>query len=184
MFERFTERAHRAVVAAQDEAVRLHHNHIGKEHLLLGLLAVGEGVAWEVLEGLGVTHEAAERAVVGIVETGPTPGRLGPEDAEALSSIGIDLEEVRRRIEQSFGPGALDRTPPTCGVLFTPKAKQALELARREAIALRHDYIGTEHVLLGVLRSEGGSGGAVVDALHLDLRVVRRQILDKLGRAS
>ena len=183
MFERFTDRARRSVVTAQQEAVRLRHNYIGKEHLLLGLLAVGEGVAWDVLDGLGVTHHAAEREVVRIVGTGP-PGLLGPDDAEALGSIGIDLEEVRRRIERSFGPGALDRAPPASRIPFTPKAKEALELARREAKALGHDYIGTEHILLGLLRSEGGAGAALVDALHLDLAVVRRQILARLGRAS
>ena len=183
MFERFTDRAREAVVIAQREALRLRHNYLGREHLLLGLLSGREGVAWQVLEDLGVTHEEAEREVLRIVGMGQ-PGPLGPEDAEALSSIGIDLEEVRRRIEESFGPGALDRTPGRCGTSFTPKAKQALELARREAKAFGHEYVGTEHLLLGLLQSEGGAGAAVLEALQLDVAVVRHQILARLGRAS
>src|SRR5919199_5286442 len=102
MFERFTDSARQATVDAQLAARRLGHGHIGTEHLLLGLLET-DGIAAQVLRGLGVTPAAVEREVLAEVGRGP----LGERDAEALEAIGIDLDEVRRRVEANFGPGAL-----------------------------------------------------------------------------
>src|ERR671922_2778564 len=102
MFERFTDRARNVVIAAQQEARRLGHDCIATEHVLLGLLRE-KGIAARVLADLGVTADAVEREVVAFVRPGP----FGAADAEALGAIGIDLDEVRRRLEASFGPGAL-----------------------------------------------------------------------------
>ena len=143
MFERFTRDARQAVTAAQRAARELGHRRLGTEHLLLGIAAADDAAAATLAAG-GATPERL-RAI--LADTAP---------AEALSAIGIDLEEVRRRAEASFGPGALERGRGRGGndsPRFTPQAKKALELGLREALALGDDYIGTEHVLLGVLRT-------------------------------
>src|SRR5918992_4535107 len=114
MFERFTDRARRSVVLAQEEARLLNHNYIGTEHLLLGLLHEGEGMG-----------------------------------AKVLSTVGLKLEDLRAAVEQRLGAGD---SVPKGHIPFTPRAKKVFELALRQALQLRHDYIGTEHVLLGVLR--------------------------------
>src|SRR5207342_165590 len=156
MFERFTDRARKVTVDAQAAARRLGHGHIGTEHLLLGLLE-NDGIAAQVLSGAGVTRAAVEREILAEVGRGP----LGAGDAEALGAIGIDLDEVRRRMEASFGPGALQWHPdPSCRgarprlghIPFTPRAKKVLELSLREALALKDRHIGTEHLLLGLIR--------------------------------
>jgi|SRR6266516_4743936 len=142
MFERFTEQARHSVVLAQDEARRLRHGYIGTEHLLLGLLAIGDGVAARTLEQLGVDLETARTDVARAIGVGHD--RLGEADAEALRALGIDLDEVRRRVEEEFGPRALDwptmtcrRGPraPTGRIPFTPRAKKVLELALRKGHA-------------------------------------------------
>ena len=187
MFERFTDRARRAVTDAQVVARRLGHGTIGTEHLLLGLLQ-GDGVAARVLGGLGITPAAVEREVLAEVGRGP----LGVEDAAALGTIGIDLEEVRRRIEASFGPGALywrpgrgcgrgRRLPPAKGhIPFSPRAKKVLELSLREALALKHNYIGSEHILLGLLREGEGLGMLVLTRLGAGPQLLRARVLDAL----
>jgi ATP-dependent Clp protease ATP-binding subunit ClpA len=185
MFERFTDRARGATVAAQVAARRLGHGHIGTEHLLLGLLE-GDGIAAQVLGGLGVTPAAVEREIQAEVGRGP----LGPGDAEALGAIGIDLEEVRRRMEASFGPGALHWHPdPHCRagrprpgghIPFTPRAKKVLELSLREALALKHKYIGTEHILLGLVREGEGLAMLVLTRLGAGPDAIRARVLDAL----
>jgi ATP-dependent Clp protease ATP-binding subunit ClpA len=148
MFERFTEAARTVVVDAQAEARRLGHGWIGSEHLLIALAAAPGGPAVAALQNAGVTPDAARRAVAAIA--GTAESRL---DAGALAVIGIDLDEVRRRVEAAFGPGALDRRS-ACrdGRLpFTKRAKRALERALRIAMARGDTFIGSEHVLLGVL---------------------------------
>jgi ATP-dependent Clp protease ATP-binding subunit ClpA len=187
MFERFTDRARQVVVDAQASARRLGHNYIGTEHLLLGLLQ-GDGVAARVLAGLGVTPAAVEREVLAVVGRGP----LEPGDAEALGTIGIDLEEVRRRVEASFGPGALHWHPgPRCRrwnnplpirghIPFTPRAKKVLELSLREALRLKHNYIGTEHVLLGLVREGEGLAMLILVRLGAGPEAVRLRIQDAL----
>jgi ATP-dependent Clp protease ATP-binding subunit ClpA len=186
MFERFTDRARQVAVGAQTEARRLGHGWVGTEHLLLGLLQ-GDGIAARVLGGLGVTAAAVEREVLAEVGRGP----LGAGDAEALGAIGIDLDEVRRRVEASFGPGALHwrpgrrhqpRRPPMLGghIPFSPRAKKVLELSLREALALKHNYIGTEHILLGLVREGEGLAMLVLTRLGAGPDAIRARVLDAL----
>ena len=185
MFERFTDRARTVVTDAQGVARRLGHGHIGTEHLLLAMLE-GDGIAARVLGGLGVTAVAVEREVLAEVGRGP----LGPADAEALGAIGIDLDEVRRRVEASFGPGALHRShDPRCRrgrpwagghIPFTPRSKKALELSLREALALKHNYIGTEHLLLGLVREGEGLAMLVLTRLGAGPQAIRARVLDAL----
>jgi ATP-dependent Clp protease ATP-binding subunit ClpA len=188
MFERFTDPARKVTVDAQLVARRLGHSHIGTEHLLLGLLET-DGVAAQVLGGLGITAAAVEREIVTEVGRGP----LGTGDAEALGAIGIDLDEVRRRMEASFGPGALHWHPdPRCRgerprlghVPFSPRAKKVLELSLREALALKHRYIGTEHLLLGLVREGEGLAMLVLTRLGAGPHVIRARVLDALRSAG
>ena len=123
MFERFTDRARRVVVLAQEEARMLNHNYIGTEHILLGLIHEGEGVA-----------------------------------AKALESLGISLEGVRQQVEEIIGQG---QQAPSGHIPFTPRAKKVLELSLREALQLGHNYIGTEHILLGLIREGEGVAAQV-----------------------
>ena len=143
MFERFTDRARRVVVLAQDEAKLLNHNYIGTEHLLLGLIHEGEGVA-----------------------------------AKALEQMGISLEAVREEVEEVIGHG---QTPPTGHVPFTPRAKKVLELSLREALQMNHSYIGTEHILLGLVREGEGVAASVLIKLGADLNRVRNTVLQLLS---
>ena len=184
MFERFTDRARKAVTDAQVVARRLGHGHIGTEHLLLGLLE-NDGIAAQVLSGAGVTRAEVEREILAEVGRGP----LGAGDAEALGAIGIDLDEVRRRMEASFGPGALQWHPdPGCRgarprfghIPFTPRAKKVLELSLREALALKHRHIGTEHLLLGLLREGEGLAMLVLTRLGAGPQLLRARVLDAL----
>jgi ATP-dependent Clp protease ATP-binding subunit ClpA len=189
MFERFTDRARNAVIAAQQEARRLGHDCIGTEHLLLGLLRE-KGTAARVLTDLGVTADAVEHEVVTFVRPAP----FGAADAEALGAIGIDLEEVKRRLEATFGPGALRWRPGRRGlrrgplpgrhIPFSPRAKKVLELSLREALRLKHNHIGTEHVLLGLVREGEGLAALVLTKLGADLEAVRARVLDELRRAG
>jgi ATP-dependent Clp protease ATP-binding subunit ClpA len=184
MFERFTDGARAAVTDAQVVARRLGHGRIGTEHLLLGLLETG-GLAAQVLAGAGVTAAAVEREVLAEVGRGP----LGTGDAEALGAIGIDLDEVRRRVEASFGKGALHWRPgrdcrgerPRLGhIPFSPRSKKVLELSLREALALKHRYIGTEHILLGLLREGEGLAMLVLTRLGAGPQLLRARLLDAL----
>ena len=142
MFERFSQRARRVVVLAQEEARLLNHNYIGTEHILLGLIREGEGVA-----------------------------------AKALESLGISLETVRQQVEKMIGRG---QQPPSGHVPFTPRAKKVLELSLREAQALGHNYIGTEHILLGLIREGGGVAAQVLVKPGADLNRARQQVVQLL----
>jgi ATP-dependent Clp protease ATP-binding subunit ClpA len=178
MFERFTDDAKQAVTRAQEEAADLNHNYIGTEHLLLGL-AAGED---SILAGFGVTREALVRQTLRIIG----PGR--PADAAALASIGIDLEEVRRRVEEAFGPGALERTRAGRAFCaerpFTPRTKKALELAAKEARRLGDGYVGSEHLLLGLLAVGEGLAVEFLELLGASPERIRAAVLDRLGRAA
>ncbi|HOA88403.1 MAG TPA: ATP-dependent Clp protease ATP-binding subunit [Propioniciclava tarda] len=143
MFDRFTDRARRVIVLAQDEARMLNHNYIGTEHLLLGLIHEGEGVA-----------------------------------AKALESLGISLEAVREQVEEIIGQG---QQAPTGHIPFTPRAKKVLELSMREALQLNHPYIGTEHILLGLIREGEGVAAQVLIKLGAGLNRVRNQVLQLLS---
>src|SRR5512138_953073 len=143
MFERFTDRARRVVVLAQEEARMLNHNYIGTEHILLGLIHEGEGVA-----------------------------------AKALESLGISLEAVRQQVEEIIGQGG---SSPSGHIPFTPRAKKVLELSLREALQLGHNYIGTEHILLGLIREGEGVAAQVLVKLGADLNRVRQQVIQLIS---
>ena len=142
MFERFTVRARRVVVLAQEEARMLNHNYVGTEHILLGLIHEGEGVA-----------------------------------AKALESLGISLDAVRQQVEEIIGQG---QQTLTGHIPFTPRAKKVLELALRESLQLGHDYIGTEHILLGLIREGDGVAAQALVRLGADLNRVRQQVIQLL----
>ena len=182
MFERFTQPAREAVVAAQVAARRLHHGWVGTEHLLLGLLAADDGIAARVLAARGVTAEAVEAKVGELIGGGV------PDDSEALAAIGIDLDEVRRRVEASFGPRALERSGRRGGagghLPFCARTKKVLELSLREALRLHHNHIGAEHVLLGLVREGQGLAAQVLVALGADLEGIRAGVLSELRRAG
>ncbi|HEX7170325.1 MAG TPA: Clp protease N-terminal domain-containing protein, partial [Rubrobacter sp.] len=143
MFERFTERARKVVVLAQDEARHFNHNYIGTEHLLLGLLREDEGVA-----------------------------------AQALYSLNVALDEVREQVESIVGYG---EEGTGAQAPFTPRSKKVLELALREALQLGHNYIGTEHILLGLVRESEGVAARVLSNLDVDPDKVRREVVRRLG---
>jgi ATP-dependent Clp protease ATP-binding subunit ClpA len=178
MFERFTSSARECVASAQEEAAALHHGYIGTEHLLIALAGERGGLGGQVLRGLGVSQEELRASLA----AGAEPPGI---DSDALASIGIDLNEVRRRAEETFGPGALEagqRRRSNGGYLpFTPKSKKALELALRSALHLDDDFIGSEHLLLGVARVEEDTGakllkerGITLDRLEAAIRDARR----------
>ena len=139
MFKRFTDRARRVVVLAQEEARMLNHNYIGTEHILLGLIHEGEGVA-----------------------------------AKALESLGVSLDAVRAQVEEIIGQG---QQIPSGHIPFTPRAKKVMELSLREALQLGHDYIGTEHILLGLIREGDGVAAQVLIRLGAHLDRVRQQVI-------
>ncbi|MGW5387807.1 Clp protease N-terminal domain-containing protein [Nocardia sp. NPDC003963] len=165
MFERFARNARMAVVAAQEQARELHSPEIRVEHLLLGLLEQGEPQLQVLLEGSGLTLDSAQGSLGAASADEP----LGPGDAEALRSIGIDLDAVRESLEANFGADALDRAVPADesrtprgrrggrfgNIPFTPGARKVLELSLREALARKDRSIETGHVLLGILRAPG-----------------------------
>jgi ATP-dependent Clp protease ATP-binding subunit ClpA len=199
MFERFTNNARTTVVRAQKEAVRLGHRYIGTEHLLLALLDPEAGTAYAVLSAAGIDRAKVRSSVERIV--GTTTGPLGDDDAQALQSIGIDLPAVRAKIEEAFGPGALDRParPAKRGLLrrrrdddcapegripFTARAKEVLELSLREAVALHHSYLGTEHLLLGLIREGDGLAALILTATGLSLDDLRTQTIAALDQAA
>ncbi len=142
MFERFTDRARRVTVLAQQEARMLNHNYIGTEHVLLGLIHEGEGVA-----------------------------------AKALESLEVSLDAVRQLVEEIIGQG---QQAPSGHIPFTPRAKKVLELSLREALQLGHNYIGTEHILLGLIREGDGVAAQVLVKLGADLNRVRQQVTQLL----
>jgi ATP-dependent Clp protease ATP-binding subunit ClpA len=165
MFERFTDKARQVVVLAQEEARERRAETVRAEHLLIALYRVPGNLALTVLEAHSVDADGV-RADVDSLRDG-----LGPADAEALATLGIDLDEVRRQVEEAFGEGALDRARTGSGrnrwlsghIPFDRGAKKVLELALREALRMKHNYIGCEHVLLGLLHA-GGSAHTILVA--------------------
>lgn len=164
MFERFTKRARSVVVQAQETARERRSPTIGTEHLLLALFAVPDGLAATILARLQIDRADVEADL----------GRGAPFDADGLATLGIDLAEVRRQAEETFGPGALDRTRAAQGrwqvghIPFDHDAKKALGLALREAARLGHGFIGTEHVLLGLLHDGRARDALVARGVGLD----------------
>jgi len=192
MFERFTDRARTAVILARTEASE--RGDQIRPVYMLHALASSEGVAAQVLAGLGVDAGDIERRLDRTAPLRRPPEGEPPDgDAEALASIGIDLDVIRRRVEESFGPGALERAPAAAQgagrTTMTRETKQSVELAAKEARALRHSYIGTEHLLLGLLGAaernpRGDFSPETVSDLGIDPAQVRQRILDVLRRLS
>jgi len=147
MFERFTDKARRAIVLAQEEARLLDHNYIGTEHILLGLIRESDGLA-----------------------------------AKALTSLGVSLETMRQAIEGIIGRG---QQAPSGHIPFTPRAKKVLELSLREALQLSDDYIGTEHILLGLIREGDGAAAQVLVSAGVNLNLARQRVVELLhGRRA
>jgi ATP-dependent Clp protease ATP-binding subunit ClpC len=174
MFERFTDRARSVLVTAQEASIGFGHKWLGCEHILLGLLAAEGGVSAVVLEAAGLTDAALRTKIVELVGE---ESASAVSEQEALAALGIDLDQVRQRLEATFGEGALPE-PDAAHPPFTPLAKGSLERARDEAIALGHTYIGTEHLLLGLLAVDGNVGLAVLRALGVDERDLRQKVLE------
>jgi ATP-dependent Clp protease ATP-binding subunit ClpA len=178
MFERFTSEAREAVVGAQQQARELRHDHVGTEHLLLGLLTQEGTTAATALGRHGVTRAAVAGDVV---------RSIGGEqlDAEALTSLGIDLDAVRSSVEATFGPGALDapgrRRARGGHIPFTPRAKKVLELSLREALALKSRSITDGHVLLGLIREGQGLAAEVLHDRGVDLPALRDEVRSALA---
>jgi ATP-dependent Clp protease ATP-binding subunit ClpA len=211
MFERFTSEARNVVVGAQEQARALEHRFIGTEHLLLSMLA-NDDTAARLLRERGVTVESARAMIERYV--GGVPPRLTPSDADALRAIGIDIDEVRRRLEENFGPNPLAAPPQepvrrrfglrrtrrqpdggqgggqpggpgiTGHIPFSPRAKKVLELSLREALRLKHRSIGTEHVLLGLIREGEGLAALVLAEAKVDLADLRRAVENSFRDAA
>jgi ATP-dependent Clp protease ATP-binding subunit ClpA len=183
MFERFTKDARAAVVMAQEEARSLRHDHVGTEHVLLGTLVVSTGPGAWALRGLGLDTDRVRRYVAGL-----GAGHDDDLDAEALATVGIDLAEVRRAAEESFGPGALDqprRRWHAGHIPFDRAAKKSLELSVREALRHKDNEIGDAYVLLGVIRAEPNPATATLRALGVEPDAARDAIERELrGQAA
>ncbi|WP_308117315.1 Clp protease N-terminal domain-containing protein [Streptomyces fuscigenes] len=183
MFEYFTERAKRAIVAGQDEALALGHDFMGTEHLLLGLVAVPESTAGALLAAAGAEPAAARARAVGILEADGIFGTGAQDAKDALSALGIDVDEIKRRADGTFGEGAFQYPRPA----YTPHAKKALELTVRAWRSCGHDPedpgagIGTEHMLLGLLAEPEGRSHRVLDALAVDEEALRAAARERAG---
>jgi ATP-dependent Clp protease ATP-binding subunit ClpA len=203
MFERFTHAARDAVVRAQQEARDLDQSPIGTQHTLLALLADPAGPIAIALKDKGVDAKYVRAEITRRVGTRtspevPSPANMDAEDAAALKAIGIDLDAVRKAIEENFGPGALRlprEVPPkrrnplsrfygkrgTRGhIPFSPRNKKVLELSLREAIRLKHNFIAPEHILLGLLREGNGLGVQILVEAGVDLDKLRADITRSL----
>lgn len=139
MSSRFTERAQRVILVAEEEAKRLNHDYVGTEHVLLGMIAIGEGVA-----------------------------------AQVLSNLGVDLRMIRNEIEKIVGHG--DHIVLLGNIPFTPRAKKVLEFAVEEAVNLGHSHVGTEHLLLGLIREEEGVAAQILESLGVRLDIIREEV--------
>ncbi len=234
MFERFTDDARQLVVQAQADARRLGHGFIGCEHLLLATASTATPAS-AVLHDRGVSPERIETEILRAIGPGQTADLLGGLDREALASIGIDLDEVRTRLEATFGPDALARAVPACRrnrrpawrkgpvaelmrrrrrrrargraalpagparrgnapilarpaprghIPFTPRAKKSLALALREAVTLKDNYIGVQHIALALLTMNDGMVPVILSALGASNTSLRAAILDRYRKAS
>jgi ATP-dependent Clp protease ATP-binding subunit ClpA len=194
MFERFTEAARTVVVQAQCEARDLQHEYVGTEHVLLALLEDTAGPVAVALRDRGVDQVRVRNEVIKRVGTGPAGTDPLPEadgeDAAALKAIGIDLNAVRRAIEENFGPGALRlpgaperkrrgllrRFAGSGRVPFSGRAKKVLELSLREAVRLKHNFIAPEHIMLGILREGRGLAAQILTDAGTDMAGLRADL--------
>lgn len=186
MFERFTTTARQAVIAGQEQAWKLSHPEVTAEDLLLGAIQDPNATAARVLRDCGLDRERLRTEVAS----------FQPGDSDALQSIGIDLDSVRRRVEEVFGPGAFDRPARRLSGLrrgrgvgggylrFSIAAKQALEEALHQARALGHDFLSAEHVVLGLLATDTAPAAASLARLGVDLEQVRARLIAELRRAA
>ena len=194
MFERFTSDSRRVVQRAFECAEALGHKRVGTEHLLVGLLDVDARGSSRVLLGAGLTEDAVYADIARL--RGPLPGALDREDAQALQTIGIDLDLVLERIEANFG--GLQAAVPRQGLFrrrrasrlsgsrpeFGPRSKQVLVLALKEALRLQHRTIGSEHILLGLIREGEGLAAQILVEQGIDLGELRRSTESTLARAA
>jgi ATP-dependent Clp protease ATP-binding subunit ClpA len=170
MFNRFTSDARAVVERAQEESAALGHTHLGTEHMLLAIASRGGLPA-----ALGLDHGTLQEAV----------RELSPDlDAAALAAIGIDLDAVRRAVERSFGPGALNRARRRAHARFCPQAKRALELSLREAVALGDHHIGSQHILLGLVHDPECGAVRALERCDTTPGTVRRAVLDARREAA
>jgi len=167
IFNRFTDKSRRCVEAAFDEARMLGHDSVGDEDLLLGILCVDEGIAAEALSSLGVTLEDAREESEGML-------------SEALSSIGISLEEIRREAGEAFEM----RIPDDRRIPYSPRAKKVLVEARKEMRRMGDNYLGTEHVLLGMLRNEDGTAVRMLAGMGVSTEALQDRLFELRGRAA
>ncbi|MBB5868182.1 ATP-dependent Clp protease ATP-binding subunit ClpA [Allocatelliglobosispora scoriae] len=193
MFERFTDAARGVVNGAQVAARELKHPYIGTEHLLLAMLTAETGTAVRALTEAGLTAPAIRAKLQEIVPDDAQP--LSKEDRAALQTIGIDLDAVLSKIEESFGPEALMPPPleakrgllrrkPRNGTRFAARSRKVLELSLREALRLKDNYIGTEHLLLGLIREGNGLAVKLITDAGVDLDELRRATEAARGRTS
>ncbi|WP_377267213.1 Clp protease N-terminal domain-containing protein [Peterkaempfera sp. SMS 1(5)a] len=181
MFERFTVDARQTVVLAQSEARSLHHSHVGTEHLLLALAGGADGPAAGVLRDHGLETADLRRRIVTALD--------GGLDQDALATLGIDLDQVRRAAEANFGPGALQTpahrpTRKSGHIPFSDRAKKVLELSLREAVRLKHREIGTGHLLLGLIREGDGLAARVLTEAGADLPGIRADVVRRITAAA
>lgn len=165
MFERFTDRARVVLREAQAESIEGGHGFIGTEHVLIGMIRQGDGVAGRVLAEHGIALEAVREKVAAEISQYVRPDRI--DRASALATIGIDFEAVRTAVEATFGQGSLP--DPATQPSFTPKGKRCLELAFDASLRWRDYFIGTEHLLAGVVKLEDGVAASVLRDLGADL---------------
>ena len=194
MFERFTHDARDVVVRAQQEARTLQHSWIGTEHLLAAVLTMPQATGVASLTGFGVTADGCRAAITELIGT----GGFGSREADALRTLGIDIDDVRRRVEAHFGAGALEspqrrpsrwrwRRGNTAGaghLPFCSRAKRALERSLREALTLGDRHIGVEHIVLGLLDPRGNTAVDVLRHLQVEPDAVRARLLSELGKAA
>jgi ATP-dependent Clp protease ATP-binding subunit ClpA len=199
MFERFTEAARDVVVRAGAESRELNHQFVGTEHLLLALLADHDGPIAVALRGYQVDDRHVRAEIIRLVGPGHAPDAdplfdADAEDAAALKAIGIDLDAVRRAIEENFGPGALrlprEEAPKRRSFMrrfsstghspFTNRAKKVLELSLREAIRLKHNFIAPEHLMLGLLREGHGLAAQILAEAGVDFDKLRADLTRSL----
>jgi len=193
MFERFTTSARNVVVRAKAEARDLQHGMVGTEHLLLALLDPDAGLGYRLLHGAGVHRQLVRADIQRLVA--PPRKIISAEDAAALRTVGIDVDAVLARIEATFGPEALHAPPAparrgllgrprTPGNTFSPRAKKVIELSLREAIRLGHNSIGTEHILLGLIREGEGLAAKILTDAGIGLDDLRARTVAALREAA
>jgi ATP-dependent Clp protease ATP-binding subunit ClpA len=175
MFERFTGSARATVVAAQDEARRLGHHHIVPGHLFYGLTTIPDSLAAQALTAHRITTDVVRAQLIALNRPDEQP-----LDPDALATLGIDLEQVRRAVEASFGPGALEKRPTTTlgHVPFTAESKKVLELSLREAVGLKHGEINSGHLLLGLLRESDRVAVRVLADAGVDAAALRAEVVE------